>query len=439
MRPAAILLPLALLAGCPQPEPEPEPLDVAPLVAAAVDAGCTAGSLEPLAEADPAAVRATLAELDASLKVTDPQVGMTQDLPIPATYRVPAIAAFEADLDWDLWVPEGYPDDPDRSWPVWVDPAHPTTDLQDPWSLPWLSELLGDGYLIVTVHFMNRLFVELDDDAYSAAFDDEVAAYHDYFGAIDAVLAELRRGYRVDSSHVYVGGVSAVGASSWFHGIAMADQYAALNPYSIIPAPFDDDLYRNLVNTGVLQVHGTADTITPIESVYPTFEMLEEWGFDAELWVMEGEGHGTMFSATLPEAAEWLQQRSRDLQPELVHKAVQDDRATEAFWLRATGFETELSGAAGLYPDPPAAVVEGTWTAGQLELEAEGVTGVEARWLEDDPGPASGRAGDEVTVWYDGAELGSWTLEEDPTVALEDYCRRADVSRSWAGRLQIDL
>lgn len=432
-------LALTLLIACPQPEPDPEPLPVDELVTQALEAGCSPDSLEALAEADPAAVRAALVAADAASKVADPVVGMTRDLPIPADYRVPAIAAFAGDLDYDLWVPEGYADDPDRAWPVWVDPAHPTTDLQDPWSLPWLSELLDDGFLIVTVHFMNRLFVELDDDAYAAAFDDQVAAYHDYFGAIDAVLADLRRGYRVDSSQVYVGGVSAVGASAWFHGIAMTDQYAALNPYSIIPAPFDEDLYRNLGNVGVLQVHGTADDITPIESVYPTIDMLQGWGFDVELWVMEGEGHGTMFSTTLPDAAEWLLERRRDLQPASVHKGVQSDRAVDAWWLRATGFEVELSGAAGLYPDPPAAWVEGSWSAGLLELDGEGVDRVEARWLAGALGAASGQAGDVVTVQVGGAELGTWTLEEDPTVALEDYCRRADVSRAWAGRLRVEL
>ena len=38
-----------------------------------------------------------------------------------------------------------------------------------------------------------------------------------------------------------------------------------------------------------------------------------------------------------------------------------------------------------------------------------------------------------------GSELDPITLVEDPTVAVEDYCRNADLDRAWAGRVVVEV
>ena len=64
---------------------------------------------------------------------------------------------------------------------------------------------------------------------------------------------------------------------------------------------------------------------------------------------------------------------------------------------------------------------------------------LELRWLDGPAGPAAGTAGDTVQVTVNGTDLGAHELVEDPTVAVEGYCRHADVTRLWAGRVTVDV
>ena len=410
---------------------------VAQLVWEAVEAGCTEETLAALAEAKAGEVREALLQLDMELKDSHWPPGLSHGHPIKVAFEVDALADFE--FDYDLFIPPGYTGDPHNRFPVYVNPAHPTSDLEDDLTLPWLSSMAEDRFVLITVNFMNRLYTELPDAQYDAIFDDETAAYHDYFSTIEAALSDVHRRLWTDPSKVYIGGVSAMGASAWFSGIFLPDQFAALNPYSIIPAPFDDELLRNLSHVGVLVVHGTADEITPVEYVPPRVDKLTGWGFDVEYWELEGEGHGTMFSKVFPDAVNWMLQRSRPVLPETVHRGVKSPRAAGAYWLEATAFSVPLPAGANIYPSSAPAVVDATWGKGALDIEATGVSTLEARWKAGPPGPASGAEGDSVSLTVNGADLGAVTLEQDPTVAVEDYCRHSDISRIWTGRVVVEV
>ncbi len=71
------------------------------------------------------------------------------------------------------------------------------------------------------------------------------------------------------------------------------------------------------------------------------------------------------------------------------------------------------------------------------EVDGHGVAAFELRWLPGDDGPARGRAGEEVEVWWNDEPLGSFDLLEDPVAGLADYCRFGDVRRLWAGAVQV--
>jgi len=363
--------------------------------------------------------------------------GLSHGHPIDVSFEVDALAEFQ--FDYDILIPPGYTGDPHNRFPVYVNPAHPTSDLEDDLTLPWLSSMAEDRFILITVNFMNRLYTELSDEEYDAIFDEETAAYHDYFSAVEAALSDVHRNYWTEPSQVYIGGVSAMGASAWFSAILLPDRFAAINPYSIIPAPFDAQLLRNLSHVGILVVHGTADDITPVEYVPPRVDKLTGWGFDVEYWELEGEGHGTMFSKVFPDGVDWMLQRSRPVLPETVHRGIKSPRAAGAYWLEATAFSAPLPRGAKIYPSPAPAVVDATWSEGVLDIDASGIDRLEVRWMAGPPGPASGAEGDSVSLTVNGAHLGTVTLEQDPTVAVEDYCRYSDISRTWTGRVVVDV
>ena len=254
-----------------------------------------------------------------------------------------------------------------------------------------------------------------------------------------ALLEEVASGVRIDPDRITLTGFSMGGLGTWALAAAHPDRFAAINPYSIIPAPFDAQLLRNLSHVGILVVHGTADDITPVEYVPPRVDKLTGWGFDVEYWELEGEGHGTMFSKVFPDGVDWMLQRSRPVLPETVHRGIKSPRAAGAYWLEATAFSAPLPRGAKIYPSPAPAVVDATWSEGVLDIDASGIDRLEVRWMAGPPGPASGAEGDSVSLTVNGAHLGTVTLEQDPTVAVEDYCRYSDISRTWTGRVVVDV
>ncbi len=408
-----------------------------------VEAGCTADALAGLDGAEPASVRGALAELDGELKLSDWTTGVSHGHPVDVdSFRTPLLDEF--DFDYSLYVPESYVADPDDPLPLYLDPGHPVDSLEDDLSFPWMAGELTQPFFFVQDNTYNRLYSDLGEEEYyqqvyyNPDFDD-VAVYQDHQEIIAAIVRELRQRYTIDSSRVYVGGVSAEGNASWSHGIQTADRFAALLPVSAGTAGYHEDLWRNLEQVSMLVVHGTDDEICPVEDVDALVARLEAWGFDLEYWREEGEGHGTMFYAEFAQMVDWLLQRQRNLTPEHVHKALMSDRDTDVYWIGDVELATPPDTTTAMYPTAPFGQIDATWADGVLELTTSGIGSLSARWLDGSTGTASGAAGDAVQVIVDGQDQGSIELTEDPHVAVEDYCRHADLERLWAGRIGIEV
>ena len=404
-------------------------------VRAVVEADCSVDALATLDGAEPATVREALVTLDAELKLTEWTAGVTHGHPIEYTaFRTPLLNDFQ--FDYTLYVPEAYTADPDQALPLFFSPGHPVDDVQDDLTFPYMADLLDEPFLFAQDNTYNRLYTDLGEDGYyeevyySPDFDD-VAVYQDHQEIVRDVLRQIRRDYVVDSSRMYVGGVSAEGNASWSHGIQSADRFAALLPVSAGTALYDDELWRNLLQVSVLAVHGTDDELCPVEDVDALVEQLEAWGVDVEYWREEGEGHGTMFYGEFADMIDWLLQRQRDLTPDAVHKALMSDRDTDVYWRGAIELAEPPARTATMVPPAPVAEIDGNWSDGDLDVQTAGVASFTARWLES--------AGAAVSLTVDGEDRGEVELVEDPTVAIEDYCRHADVERLWAGRVEVQV
>ena len=437
----------AWLLGCPAGDdtaldPDWDEVGLAELQAA-VEAGCSAESLAALEGAEPAAVRALLVELDAELKLTEWTTGISHDHAVPPV-ELQTELLHDCSFTYSLHVPEGYTGDPAQPLPLYLNPGHPVDDVRDDITLPYMDNLIDQPMFLFQDNFFNTLYTELGEDGYyedvyyNPDFD-LVASYQDHLDIVGGIIAELSQRYHIDTSRIYVGGVSAEGNASWSHGIQTSDRWAAILPVSAGTAGYDESLWRNLENVGILAVHGTEDELCAVEDVDETVDMLDGWGFDVEYWRYEGEGHGTMFYSDWDLMVDWLLERQRPLQPGRVHKAIKSPRNTGAYWLWATAVDPAVSDDADMYPEPPPAVVDASWEGGTVTLETTGVDALELYWMEGAAGPASGSAGDSITVTANGAELGAFELEEDATVAVEAYCRSGDVRRSWAGRVVVTL
>ncbi len=405
-------------------------------VAQAVLSDCDPGHFEDLADADPEEVRDSLLELDAWFKKTAWTVGTTTGHENPVEYRSEALADWQ--FDYVLHVPEAYEADADAPLPLYVDPAHPLDDPGDSYGvLEWDADLAAEPMLVLQANFFNTLYTELGEDAYyeQVVGEDEfgqVVGYQDNLDTIGAAIRDVRRSYWVDSAHVMTGGVSAEGNSAWMQGVFSSDDYAAVLPTSAGCNGYDEDFWRNLEHVAALVVHGTDDTIVDVSQADACVERLESWDHDVEYWRMEGEGHGTMFSSVFGDATAWMLERTREVTPDHVHKAIWSERDADAYWLGVTEFSGSVAEDTSIYA-APAASIDATWSEGRVEVEATGVAAFELRWLD----PALG--GTDVEVVVNGEPAGTHALAQDPTVAVEEYCRSADLDRLWWGRAVVEV
>ncbi len=442
-----VLLSTALLPGCPAADDtglDPGWTEVSlEDLRTVVDADCHPDSLATLEGAEPATIRALLLDLDRELKLADWTPGVSHGHSMPAVGLQTSLLD-DFDFTYSLYVPEDYSADPTQPLPLYLDPGHPVDSVQDNRTLPFMANRLDQPMFFFQDNYFNTLYTELGEDGYynDVYYNPDfalVAAYQDHLELVGGALAELAQRYHIDTSRIYVGGMSAEGNAAWSHGIQISDRWAAILPVSAGTAGYDEQLWKNLENVGILAVHGTEDELCAVEDVDETVAMLEGWGFDVEYWRYEGEGHGTMFYRDYALMVDWLLERQRSLQPTRVHKAIKSPRNTGAYWLRATAVDAAVSDSVDMYPEPPPAVVDASWVGSTVELEATGVRTLDLYWMAGPPGPASGAAGDTIAVRLNGADHGSFTLEEDATAAVEAYCRTGDVQRAWAGRVTLEL
>ena len=411
---------------------------VSVLVARAISKKCSAASLAPLAKMSPAKVRQAVILFDKLAKLK-PAVGYSYHNPLEADILVPEVKKYASDFTYTVYVPATYKADPQSPMALWIDPSHPTDKIKDDYYLSYLSKGGSGKFLLVRVNFMNILYSRMDKATYSSLGTKGVAFDQDYFSVLDSAIAAVKRRYHVDPKKIFISGVSAKGASSWYHGIFAADQYAAIHPVSIIPTNFDQELYLNLINVGVYVWQGDADMVTPISKVGPMITKIKGYGLKVFYYVHKGGGHGKGWypSTYMPLL---LKTYSRDLTPQRVHKGIKTARNRSAYWLAATKFTAKLPPGGSKITAPPA-LMDATWTGSQVSFsKLRGISELQIRWLSDKAGgPGRGSAGDKISVLMGRAVKGPYTLEEHPTVGLEDYCRNGDTSRLWAGRVEVSV
>ena len=415
---------------------------LAQLVSGAVKAGCEKKWLQAISSsgAGAADVRQALVALDKQLKLKKWTTGYSYGHPLKTNFKVPELKNYS--YDYTLYIPSTYKGDPAKPFALWVDPAHPTTPLKDTYTLKSISTRSKERFIVLGINFMNVLYSKMDKATYDAMGKKGIVFYQDNFSLFDEAIARVKRDFHIDASKIYISGVSAKGAASWFHGIFAADHYAAIHPVSIIPVDWHKDMYLNLINTGVYVWQGDADTITPLSKVKPMIDKIKGYGLKVFMYVQQGGSHGgTLYYNAMPSIISiLLKNYTRTLTPERVHKGIMTPRAASAYWLEASAFSASLP--SGLSKTaPPPAVLDATWKGKQVTLnQVKGVSELRLKWRSAAAtGPGQGKPGEQLSVSVNGKTKGPYTLTEHKTLAVETYCRYGDISRLWAGQVVVKL
>jgi dienelactone hydrolase len=127
--------------------------------------------------------------------------------------------------------------------------------------------------------------------------------------ALDALLDEVLKRYRVDLDRVYVTGNSMGGNGTWALAAKCPERFAAIAP---ICGVGDASSTGRLKNVPTWAFHGADDRVVPPEKSERMIAALKKAGGDARLTVYPGVGHDA-WTATYanPRFYEWLLQQRR--------------------------------------------------------------------------------------------------------------------------------
>jgi dienelactone hydrolase len=128
-------------------------------------------------------------------------------------------------------------------------------------------------------------------------------------GALDALLDEVLRRYRIDVDRVYLVGNSMGGAGTWALAARSPARFAAIAP---ICGPGDPGSAGRLRGVPTWAFHGADDRIVPLEQSERMIAALQQAGGDARLTVYPGLGHDAWTRTYAdPKFYAWLLQHRR--------------------------------------------------------------------------------------------------------------------------------
>lgn len=177
-----------------------------------------------------------------------------------------------------------------------------------------------------------------------------------------SAIEEVCRDFTIDRDRIYLRGGSMGGTGSWHLGVHYADRFAGIVPVAgnadylawqkhwgwNAPFPGRNDALRwlvqeaqtprayagNLLNLPAYVLHGTADTIVPVDHARNTVAELRRLGCPVQYLEFPGVGHGGFPADAEAEALAWVCGFQRESWPRRVSWTADLMRQGDAYWVR---------------------------------------------------------------------------------------------------------
>lgn len=217
----------------------------------------------------------------------------------PREGQYPQKAVANGGYRFQLFVPQGYQADRDKSWPLIIF-LHGSGER-------------GDDIGKVKVHGPPKV-VESRPDFPFITVSPLLPAEEDWdISKLDAILDHVTRTLRVDRTRIYLTGLSRGGHASWRWAAAEPGRFAAVAPVS---GRGDPSTACKLKATPVWAFHGDRDDIVTPFGSFAIVEALRSCGGKPRLTIYPDTGHDA-WTATYADPAlyAWFLQHSRSTPP----------------------------------------------------------------------------------------------------------------------------
>ena len=136
--------------------------------------------------------------------------------------------------------------------------------------------------------------------------DNKYWTTEDWF---DPLYSDLTTKYRIDTTRVYVTGISEGGFGTWQVAMDYPDRFAAIVPLCGGVNNGDTANINRLKYLPVWTLHGTADDLIPINETERVVSKLEAYG-NIQFTCLQNEGHGIQYLYADNKIFDWLLQYS---------------------------------------------------------------------------------------------------------------------------------
>lgn len=219
---------------------------------------------------------------------------------VQAAQRLETVISLEVNLDYLIHLPEGYGVS-DQEWPLML-------------FLHGAGER-GDDVSRLAVNGPPMLIETGEWDFPGIVVSPQCPKGHWWSApeellALEALLDSIEAQYRVDSTRVYLTGLSMGGFGSWALAAHAPDRFAAVAP---ICGGGDPLMAHKLKEMPIWVFHGARDNVIPVERSEQMVDALKSKGAAPRFTIYPEEGHGSWVPAYQdPELYRWFLLQSLD-------------------------------------------------------------------------------------------------------------------------------
>lgn len=197
---------------------------------------------------------------------------------VPTGFLNKTVQVGGKDIRYVTYVPRGY------------DPAKPMPAII---FLNGSGECGTDGMKQACIGLGSAVMMNVEKWPFVVMFPQKQDVRHKWEDEDDMVMAVLEKTkgeYSVDSSRLYLTGLSQGGHGTWSIGAKHADLFAAIAP---VCGWGDEEIAKKLVGMPIWVFHGDQDTAVNVDSAYAMEKFLKGAGGSCKLTIYPGVGHNS--------------------------------------------------------------------------------------------------------------------------------------------------
>ncbi len=187
-------------------------------------------------------------------------------------------------------------------------------------------------------------------------------------GLVLAILDKIKHDYHIDTNRVYLTGFSSGGHGVWYFALRYPSLFAAINPIAAeCPLPY---LLVNLEHVPVYIIHGSRDTVIPVEAARDAGSRLEKLNYTVVYKELSELKHQFPVNE-IAKVLDWFRMHKRTFYPKRMKFSTESTAYSFSCWIEITGFSELVGQVSGVSRDIAGRLVRPQGFSETATVEAE--------------------------------------------------------------------